>query len=939
MKLKNIIGAFACALPLSLSAQYYDQGPAPASVKWDVVQTRHSKLIFPRDYRSHAMRVMHYLDTLRTAVGYGYRVQPLRMPIVLQTHNFASNGLVMLAPRRMELITVPPAAMTAEPWLKQLTAHEARHTVQYALMNRNFIKFASFVLGDQGSLLGVALFPLWAMEGDAVLAETQLSTFGRGRQPSFTIEYRAMLAEKPWRRYAVDKWFCGSMRDFMPDHYQWGYQMTSYAWTRYGENIWDRLGEYSSKYPFLIFTTKIGMWKYYRSSVNRLSRAMLADLDAYWDSLPLRDNSAQIIPTRTTSHTAYSSPIYAGGRVVALKKDMDTPERVVSVDPGSGSERVLFHTGYIHSPLSLCEGRLVWSELRRSKLWAQKVNSQICTADLASGRKTVMRGERQGMFPVALPGGGTAYVHYDYQGSYSIRLAGCEEPLRSFEMPTSLHGLAWDAVTERYYYIAVGETGMYIGSLDARGNDTGVVKQPGYATLGNLRAEGGALYFSSTQSGYDEAHRLVIATGLETRLTTSRYGSFAPAPAGADSIVSTTYTAGGYMLSRQITGGGVDVDPSPMPMDAVNPPRHQWEKPLNMDKVTVADTTERHVRKYRRGLHALNVHSWAPTSFDPHSVTGEREANINAGVTVLSQDLLNTTFFTGRWGWTDQGSLLNATLSYYGWTPKVEFETEWGGGDQPVYIVRRGVVPPDPKAYLALEGRVFLPMYFDGGYHTRLIRPMVDLQYSNALIYEPDGSDTHGIYKLLYELQYSEQVRMAERDILPRWGWAVRANMATEPFNDNFSKLYTAYARLNTPGLWPHHSLMLRGAMQWQQDGIYRFAQKEVFPVGADYNNLAPERYRSVAADYQLPVAYPDIGIASLVYLKRIRLNVGGTYARYRLVEGGEWSDVWSYGCDVTIDTNMLRAPAAATNQVSVSIYRPSDRKGVWCGFNITVPL
>ena len=37
----------------------------------------------------------------------------------------------------------------------------------------------------------------------------------------------------------IDKWFCGSYRDYIPDHYELGYQICSYAYARYDENVWD----------------------------------------------------------------------------------------------------------------------------------------------------------------------------------------------------------------------------------------------------------------------------------------------------------------------------------------------------------------------------------------------------------------------------------------------------------------------------------------------------------------------------------------------------------------------------------------------------------------------------------------------------------------------------------------------------------------------------
>ncbi len=941
MNLKKWLLTFACIAPAMLYGQYYDQGVAPASIRWSTIRTPHNRIIFPSDYRLQAIRVMHYLDTVRGAVGYGYRYGALRMPVVLQTHNFASNGLVMRAPTRMELIVPPPAAMAPEPWLKQLVTHEARHTVQYNQVNKSTIKGVGWLLGDQGYLLGIALFPIWGMEGDAVLAETELSTFGRGLQPSFTIDYRAMLDGDRWKRWVTDKWFCGSFKDHIPDHYQVGYQISSYAWTKYGENIWDKVAHYATRYPFFLITTKISLWKYYRTTAMKLRRETFEDLDRFWDSLPRQQNSARIIPTPVTSHTTYSSPLLAGGRIIALKRDMDRPERIVSVDPATGEERVLHYTGIPNSPLAYDgTSRIYWSELRQSTVWTQKVNSQLCWADLQTGRRGTVKGLRQALFPVALPGGGLAWVQYEYDGSYTIRQTGSEQPLWHFPLPVSIHGLAADAKTRSIYFIAVDEGGMYIGALDDQGIRT--VRPAAYATINDLRAHDGRLYFTSTQSGRDEAHAIDALTGREVRLTTSEYGSFAPAYAAGGTAV-TTYTREGYRLAFQADSGAVAVPFRVMPENVVNPPRKHWDMALNMDSIAVPDTTSLPVKRYRKGLHLLNFHSWAPAAFDPDQLMSEQKPDIHLGVTAISQDLLNSTILTMRYAYVgDKKSFFAADLQYLGWTPKFELSAKAGGGDRLVYSLPEGTPPPAAKKYFEADLRTYLPLYLSMASRTRVLQPSVDFQYNNALIYEQDGTVSHGLHKLLGEIYYSDNARLAMRDFLPRTGFAVRGDVAVEPTNDRFSKLWTAYARGYLPGVAPHHSTMLRAAYQWQSSGTYHFRQKELFPTGADYDFTA-ERYMAFALDYQLPVAYPDWGVISLFYIKRVRINAAGNYARYRpFIGGGEigpWQQVWSYGGDIILDTNLLRAPASATNYFRISIYHPSDRKGVFVGVDMSLPF
>ena len=99
--------------------------------------------------------------------------------------------------------------------------------------------------------------PLWGLEGDATLSETQMSSFGRALQPSFTMHYRAIGDVSKERGF--NKWFCGSYREYIPDHYQLGYQITAYANTKYNENIWNKIVRYAVRNPYTIATTYVAM--------------------------------------------------------------------------------------------------------------------------------------------------------------------------------------------------------------------------------------------------------------------------------------------------------------------------------------------------------------------------------------------------------------------------------------------------------------------------------------------------------------------------------------------------------------------------------------------------------------------------------------------------------------------------------------------------------
>ena len=227
---------FLCALGVApkARAQYYTWGSDPTGLKWSTIRTPDVRMIYPDTVSGVARRTLFYIRTVQPDISYGFRHGPMRIPFVMHPENFQSNGLVMYLPKRVEFLTSPAIDGYSMPWYKQLVAHEYRHAVQYNNLNRGVIRALSYILGQQGSTIGLLCMPIWAMEGDAVMSETAMSSFGRGLQPSFSMGYRAMgRVGRDYKgrrdRRNIDKWFCGSYRDYIPDHYELGYQICSYA--------------------------------------------------------------------------------------------------------------------------------------------------------------------------------------------------------------------------------------------------------------------------------------------------------------------------------------------------------------------------------------------------------------------------------------------------------------------------------------------------------------------------------------------------------------------------------------------------------------------------------------------------------------------------------------------------------------------------------------
>ncbi len=154
--------------------------------------------------------------------------QPGKIPVILHNTSAISNGFVVWAPKRVEMFTYPEVNGFSQDWYDQLALHEFRHVVQVDKLRQGVTKVLTVILGEQGIGPAAGMVPFWFLEGDAVYAETSLSPSGRGRLPSFEMGIKAQLLSDP-KRYSFSKAYLGSYRDFVPDYYQYGYQMVSFG--------------------------------------------------------------------------------------------------------------------------------------------------------------------------------------------------------------------------------------------------------------------------------------------------------------------------------------------------------------------------------------------------------------------------------------------------------------------------------------------------------------------------------------------------------------------------------------------------------------------------------------------------------------------------------------------------------------------------------------
>ncbi len=964
------------------SAQYYTWG-TDRPMKWMQVRTPSFSLIYPDSAHHIAARTMLYVDRVQHDIRFGFRHGAMpRMPFVMHGENFESNGLVMYMPRRVEFLTIPSEDNYSTLWLKQLVAHEYRHTVQYNNLNRGVFRALSYLTGQHAPTVSLLCMPAWAMEGDAVMSETAMSTYGRGLQPSFTMGYRAMIDRvgcdhRGRRAKNIDRWFCGSYRDFIPDHYALGYQICTYAYTRYGENIWDKVADYGARRPYVIATIHRALRKYYQTDVKHLFTETFADLKRHWDALPeVEDGAHRLVALPDGNYTSYQWPMERDSvRIVAVKSDFDRPTRFVEVDRLSGRERVISDVGRLSSRPAMADGRIWWTEYRRSALYEERVNSVLCYLDLKDG-KPHTEGRLKNVRYATPAEERLGWVEYRADGVYRLVTVDAESFGNrrevAFPVGCEVHGLAWDNRSRGWYALLTDDDGMRIVAVGERGVRS--LTRSAYVTLSDLCARDGQLYFGSIASGRDEVHRLDLASLKEYRISTSKYGGFDPAPS-SKGVLMTAYDARGYALAEHALDREEELAWRPTPDNGINPRRKFWEV-VNLDKVRFVEADslrqfEKHrPRRYRKGLNLFKVHGWLPVGFDPFEAVDEHKVDLNWGVTVLSQNLLSSAEAFASYGWNrDEGSLWKAGLRYYGLGLAWEGRFSYGGDQIVLRLADRSeegekLQPlPSMDKYRSVDLIASLPLLFERGAWIRQLVLSAGWNYANtkvadlsAVRWDAEGhienldriGYNNGVHKLAFGVAYGVQCRMAYRDLRPRWGWSVRASYSLNPTNREYSDLISFYTQGYLPGVAAHHSLRIAAHYQTAIGGFRMpsggrplcFVSSWLVPRGYSSSAIRPEDYRAASLDYELALWCPEGGIPSVLYVKRIRLSVGGDFGRYSIpfVGGKTHRDLWSLGGELIFDFNVLRQPSSAMATFRFGVWKPKDR-GVWVSGSLGLPF
>ncbi|MEN7550393.1 hypothetical protein AAG747_20915 [Rapidithrix thailandica] len=887
----------------TIYAQTYPLGLNPLSLKWKQINTEKVQVVFPEGAETQGQRVVNIVHALYDQTG-SIGDKNGKVSIFLHNRTTVSNGFVAMSPFRSELYLSPPqfSFLGTGNWLDLLTIHEYRHVQQNFNSRKGLSKLFYYTFGQNGWAFARAVaLPRWFSEGDAVAMETALSHAGRGRAPQFDMEYRALLLNG--KKYGYEKASAGSLKDFVPNHYNLGYYLTTYARREYGDEVWSKVVDGASRYKGLFYPLSHTLKKHTGLRTPQLYRATMEALETQWkeelNALNLT-SSTPFNQKKKRTFTSYTLPVYLSNDRLLVEKDaFNEIRRFYQIDR-EGNEQALTAPGInieSNRTLSYAKGKITWAEIAYDERWANQSFSIIKTYDLQTGKKQKLTLQSRLFSPALSPDASQIAAVEVQEGSrYTLQLLDAQtgKVQKSLPNPDNLFFIhpAWMEDGQHVLVIAQQADGKQaLMNVNIQTAQTERLTPFSHEQLSFPMHRGGYVYFSGAQTGIFN----IFAFSLESRqlyqVTSTRLGAFHP----------TVSPDGKKLAYSEFTEQGYDIKEMPLSPEEWKSYQSSLTSSIDFYKPlveqeggneTISNAEESfEVKKYSKLSGLIYPHSLQPFFFHPDY---SLELQFKNKFSTL-QGAVGYQYNTN-----EESGGFYGNVAYGGWYPVLEAGFEYqnernrdfpflgegtDGNGEP--FAGLGVYSKEWKEndyYVGVtlpfnltSGNHFGSLLLQGKYHT------IETDYKdiNARFNQREHRLRSGTFQALdFRLRFSRQQITATQHILPRFRQTLELEYKkTLQTEQNQGQVFRGTVGLYFPGLAKTHNLYLTGGYQKENfTDPYKFRNGFFYPRG--YGSLWHDEIYRLSTNYTLPLWYPDVAIGSLAFIKRIYTNFFFDYSQ-----------------------------------------------------------
>jgi hypothetical protein len=913
-----------------VSGQYYDTGVDPASLKWLQIKTKQFTIIYPESFGAEGIKYARSFDNSFSKLTSLYSIKKIRIPVIIHNYTTISNGYVAWAPRRIEIYPTPEQNTIPLDPVEQLTTHELTHVLQMYSMKKDFSNIMAWAFGEQYTGVVSALIPMWFMEGDAVFAESVLSGSGRGRAPTFLKQLKAIEMERN-SMYSFDKLVVGSFKNYTPDHYQYGYQMTAWSYAKYDPQMWNKTLEYTARYPFTIVPVNISLKKIAGLTKAKLFTETFDSLKTLWKKDEAESNAIQyeaVNPTKKKEYVNYYSPVMVGkDSLVAIKTSLYNPPSFVLINTREKSEKRIKFAGDMYPFfLSGSNGKIVWVEDHPDPRWENRNFSVIKITDLRHNTTVQLSHNSRYMAASISPDGRfivAAENTVENKNNLVIIYAFNGVILNTIPVPANVFPQRpqWSASGDEITIISLSEKGEGIMSYSIKNQSWQTLIEEGREDLQSSFLRNDSLFFVSSVSGTDNIYILSPAKVI-SKLTNSRFGAYDLFAAG-NTVFFADYSSSGNNISK------VQLDQSSNTSPMVNSKESFLINRFDTMKYKSSDpaSIDYNPQPYRKWQHLFKFHSWMPFYADIEQIEADPTA-ITPGFTLMTQNNLSTVISTLGYEYSDNKNMFHSRVTWKGWVPV--FESQLDFGDDPSVLKLNNSVsdPVNIQPALRLSNTVYIPLSFSSGKFSQYVRVSFASTYNNRYIYlKENGKYDYGQTQLTGRIFFSNYQISAVRDIYPRWAQVFDYFSTFSPADKTiYGPVSTLKTAFYFPGVLKNHSIKLRYESEVQKPEKLILYNRASFP--RSYKNIISQDLKFFSADYTMPLLYPDLTIPGIFYIKRIRGDLFYDYARgsknrYVTPTGTLFHNYQetfrSFGFELFSDFYLLRIPFMISGGVQAS--------------------
>ncbi len=880
-----------------LSAQFYNSGQDDNSIKWKQINTEKFRLIYPDFAEDKAQKFANKLLWASRNVGSDLDSTITKIDVVMHMKSSTSNAMVIWAPKRMEVHSLNSQNSYAQEWFEQLALHEYRHVVQIDKLNEGFTKLLSYVFGEMGTsvVLG-AYLPLWYLEGDAVATETALSNTGRGREANFNMPLRAQLSEIG--KYSYDKATMGSYRNFIPNHYILGYHLVSHGKKYYGDSIWRNTESFIARNPYYIVPFSHSIRKH--SGLRKLAfyESCMDTLTNMWAINSTDFIVDTLIFNPENKYTSFTNTQYINDSTLFTYKSginvINSFTKVSSQNSQQKQQKILLPSYGSFDNIAVSDSFIFWTEKRYHNRWQNSSYSVLMSYNFTSEKRSQLSKKTRYYFPTySAKANLISCLSQSIKGDYSLMILSSIDGsiIDEIEMPSFIKNPYIDNSGEHIYYYILKKKGFALMEYTIALRKEKQILPASYNNRNRIIKYNNSLYITDDISGVSNVFKIDLNDNKLMRISDVKFG-VGKIHRWKNKLIYDNYSASGWQAAVINLDTVSEYNNTDFSNDLYK--SYIYDSTINIQNTTYSDSIFS-TMKYSKFKHLLNVHSWGPLSINIDNT------EINPGISVLSQNLLSTMEVNVGYEYilAENVGKYYANIDYKAMPIRLSFQSS--------YQDRRA---NDSKSYTWNETKVGLNI--NRGFSFNRNAYNYYLQASAGVYYlrlgaNADTPESFGASKELtsmdYGLYFSQLHRRAYRDLQSRWGQQYRFFVSNTPFGGiDLGSIYAVDINYYLPFVFPHSGLKTYLGFQ-KVNNINNYSYSNIIQLPRTYISGGTSDAFSLKTTIAIPLFYPDLSIASLAYIKRVKTYI---FADYFL----GYEKYTSLGADLRFDVHFLRTIA-----------------------------